>query len=461
MLSAPDVRYTRTGDGTSIAYTTIGEGPVELLCIPGFVSHLELMFEAPHAERYLGRLASFARVVMYDKRGQGLSDRPPSPPTLEQSMEDARAVMDAAGVERAGVYGISEGGPMSALLAASHPERVSALVLYGTWARIVSATDYPAGLAIGQVDAFMDRMRGDWGAPAGLRLWAPSIAEDPEVRRWWARLLRSGISPGGIEALLRLYLEIDVRHVLPTIGAPALVLHRRGDRLMPLAAGRAVAERIPGARFVELDGEDHLPIAHPGQIVDEVEEFLTGARAAPEPDRMLATVMFTDIVDSTARAAALGDRRWRELVTRHDALVRAAIDRQRGREVKTMGDGFLATFDGPARAIRAAAAARDAVHSLDLEIRAGLHTGEVEVIGEDVGGIAVNIGARVGALARPGEILVSRTVTDLVAGSGIEFEDRGAHVLKGVPTEWQLFAVRGQAAAPRAAGVVSPAAGRP
>jgi class 3 adenylate cyclase len=443
MLPPPEVRYARAPDGVSIAYTTYGEGAFDLLCIPGFVSHLELMFEEPRAEDYLGRLGSFARLVLYDKRGQGLSDRPPGPATLEQSMEDARTVLDELGVERAAVYGISEGGPMSALLAASHPDRVSALVLYGSWARIIAAPDYPEGLPLEQVDAFMEAMRGRWGEPAGLRLWAPSLAEDPEVRRWWARLLRSGIAPAGVESLLRLYTEIDVRDVLPTIGVPTLVLHRRGDKLQPLAAGRAIAERVPGAAFVELDGDDHLPIADPGQIVDEIEEFLTGQRAAPEPDRMLATVMFTDIVDSTARAAEMGDRDWRELVQRHDELVRRAIEGHRGREIKTMGDGFLATFDGPARAIRAAGAARDAVRELGIEIRAGLHTGELEVMGEDVGGIAVNIGARVGALAGPGEVLVSRTVTDLVAGSGIDFEDRGAHALKGVPGEWQLFAARG------------------
>ncbi len=443
MLQPPDVRYTQSRDGVSIAYATYGEGPLDLICIPGFVSHLEIMLEAPQAERYFGRLASFARLVLYDKRGQGLSDRPAGPPTLEESMEDARAVLDEIGIERAAVFGISEGGPMSALLAATHPERVSALVLYGTWARLIRASDYPQGVAPEEFARFVELVLDSWGGPAGLRLWAPSLADDEEFRRWWARLLRSGTSPKGAESLLHLYREIDVRHALPTIGAPTLVVHRREDRLMPPSAGRAIAAGIPGARFVELDGKDHLMLADPDQIVDEVEEFLTGQRAGPDPDRMLATVMFTDIVDSTARAAQLGDRDWRDLVRRHDELVRSAIERHRGREVKTMGDGFLATFDGPARAIRAAMSARDAVRGLDLEIRAGLHTGEVEVIDEDIGGIAVNIGARVGALAGPGEVLVSRTVTDLVAGSGIAFADRGAHPLKGVPGDWQLFAVEG------------------
>ncbi len=443
MLSPPEIRYTRAPDGTNIAYTTFGEGPLELLCIPGFVSHLELMFEAPEAERYFGRLASFGRVVMYDKRGQGLSDRPPTPPTLEQSMEDARAVLDSAGVERAAVFGISEGGPMSMLLAASYPERVSSLVLYGTWPRLLRSEDYPEGVDGEAFEAFVEMAVRDWGGPVALQLWAPGLAEDEQSRRWWARLLRSGSSPAGAAALLRLYTEIDVRAVLPSITAPTLVLHRRGDRLMPLGAGRVIAEGIPDARFVALDGEDHLPIVDPAQILDEVEEFLTGERAAPEPDRMLATVMFTDIVNSTSRAVQLGDRRWRELVERHDEIIRDVIARHRGREIKTMGDGFLATFDGPARAIHAAMTARDAVRSIDLEIRAGLHTGEVEVMKQDIGGIAVNIGARVGALAGPGEVLVSRTVTDLVAGSGIAFSDRGEHALKGVPGDWQLFAVGG------------------
>ena len=445
MLSSPDVRYTQAPDGANIAYTTFGEGPLDLLCIPGFVSHLELMFEMPGAEAYLGRMASFSRVVLYDKRGQGLSDRPSSPPTLEESMEDARAVLDAAGVERAAVYGISEGGPMSMLLAASYPERVSSLVMYGTWPRLLHAEDYPQGVPREAFDRFVDMAVQDWGGPVALQLWAPGLAGDEQAERWWARLLRSGSSPAGASALLRLYTEIDVRAVLPTITAPTLVLHRTGDRLMPPAAGRAVAEGIPGTRMVELDGEDHLPMVGPEQILDELEEFLTGQRTEREPDRMLATVMFTDIVDSTSRAVQLGDRGWRELVERHDELVRDAIDRHRGREIKTMGDGFLATFDGPARAIRAAISARDAVRSLDLEIRAGLHTGEVEVMSEDIGGIAVNIGARVGALAGPSEVLVSRTVTDLVAGSGLEFEQRGAHALKGVPGEWELFAACGSA----------------
>jgi class 3 adenylate cyclase len=441
-VEAPEIHYTKTPDGVSIAYTVFGHGPVDLLCIPGFVSHLEVLLEAPGADRYFGRLGSFCRVVMYDKRGQGLSDRPSTPPTLEQSMEDARAVLDSAGSARPAIFAVSEGGPTSALLAATYPERVSALVLYGTWARLLQGPDYPAGISLEVFDRFIATAQRDWGGPVALRLWVPSLADDPVVQRWWAKLLRTGISPGGAEALLRLYTEIDARHVLSTITVPTLVLHRVGDRMIPIEAGRALAEGIAGAKFLELAGGDHLPLADPDQIVDEVEEFLTGQRAAPEPDRMLATVMFTDIVNSTAKAAELGDRRWRQVVERHDELLRGAIRRYRGREVKTMGDGFLATFDGPARAIHAATAARDAVRSLDLEIRAGLHTGELEVMDADIGGIAVNIGARVSAMAAAGEVLVSRTVTDLVAGSGIEYDGRGTHALKGIPGEWQLYAVK-------------------
>ena len=435
------MRYTKTPDGVNIAYTVVGDGPIDLLCIPGFVSHLEVLWEAPNADEYFGRLASFSRLIMFDKRGQGLSDRPADPPTLEQSAMDAIAVLDAVGSESAAVYGISEGGPTSALVAASYPNRVSALVLYGTWMRILEAPDYPEGTSREAFEGFMEIVKREWGGPVALTLWAPSMRDDPAAQRWWAKLLRTGTSPAGAEALLRLYTQIDVRAALPAITAPTLVLHRTRDRLVPIAAAHRIAEAIPNAKLIELDGDDHVPIVDPAQVIDEVEEFLTGHRREPEPDRMLATVMFTDIVDSTQRAAEMGDSRWRALIERHDELMHRELERHRGRAVKTMGDGFLATFDGPARGIRCAMSAREAVRELGVDIRAGLHTGEVEVMGSDIGGIAVNIGARVGAAARPGEVLVSRTVTDLVAGSGIEFADRGAHALKGVPGEWQLYAV--------------------
>lgn len=440
-MKAPDINYVRAEDGTSIAYAVLGDGPFDLLCIPGFVSHLELFWEAPGADHYFGRLSSFSRLIMFDKRGQGLSDRPPGPPPIEQSAADARLVLDAVGSEKAAVYGISEGGPMSILLAATSPERVTALALYGTWARLVQGPDYPEGIPPAQFERFIAANRDNWGGPVALSLWAPSLLGDEEAERWWARLLRQGISPSGAEALIRLYTEVDVRHVLPTITAPTLVVHRTGDRMVPVEAARTLAAGIPDAKLVELPGSDHVPVADPDQIIDEVEEFLTGHRTEREPDRMLATVMFTDIVDSTRRAAELGDKDWRRLLERHDQLMRRELERHRGREVKTIGDGFLATFDGPARGIRCATSVREAMRALGIEIRTGLHTGEVEVIGDDIAGIAVNIGARVGAAAAPGEVLVSRTVTDLVAGSGIDFADRGVHVLKGVPGEWQLYAV--------------------
>ncbi|MGH2978778.1 MAG: adenylate/guanylate cyclase domain-containing protein [Solirubrobacterales bacterium] len=441
MREPPEIHYTQTEDGVNIAYAVVGDGPIDLLSIPGFVSHMEVLWEAPNAESYFGRLASFSRLIMFDKRGQGLSDRPPTPPTLEQSVADARAVLDAVGSEQSAVYGVSEGGPTSALLAASHPERVSALALYGTWMRLLKTPDYPEGISEEQFEAFVSMVKRDWGGPVALGLWAPSLQHDEAMQRWWAKLLRTGTSPAGAEALLRLYTQIDVRAVLPTITAPTVVIHRTGDLIAPVAWGRVTAAAIPGARWVELPGRDHVPVCDPDQIIDEIEEFLTGHRTEREPDRMLATVMFTDIVDSTKRAAEMGDRGWRELLERHDERMRRELERHRGHEVKTMGDGFLATFDGPARGIRCATSARAAIRDLGIEIRAGLHTGEVEVMGDDIGGIAVNIGARVGASAGPGEVLVSRTVTDLVAGSGIDFLDRGVHALKGVPGEWQLYAV--------------------
>ena len=440
MSAAPQISYVDS-DGVSIAYTVVGDGPIDLLSIPGFVSHLEVLWEAPGVDAYFGRLASFSRLIMFDKRGQGLSDRPAQPPTLEQSAADALAVLDAAGSERAAVYGISEGGPMCLLLAAAHPQRVSELVLYGTYARMLKAPDYPEGMSRDQIESFIKFAKEHWGGPVALRMWAPSLAKDEAVQRWWAKLLRTGTSPAGAEALIRLYPEIDVRPVLATITQPTLVLHRTADRTTPLAWGTAIAAGIPQAKFVEMPGPDHLPIYKPEEIVEEIEEFLTGTRHVPEPDRMLATVMFTDIVDSTVRASQLGDADWRKLLEQHDALMRRELERHRGREVKTIGDGFLATFDGPARGIRCARSATDAVRGLGIEIRAGLHTGEVEVMGNDIGGIAVNIGARVGSAAGAGEVLVSRTVKDLVAGSGIDFTDRGTHTLKGVPGDWQLYSV--------------------
>lgn len=429
-------------NGVKIAYQVHGEGPLDLLLVPGFVSHAELLFDEPSVARFFRRLASFSRMVVFDKRGQGLSDRTGRPPTLEESMDDMEAVMKAAGCERPAVFGVSEGGPMSALFAATHPEQVSSLVLFGTFARMLEAPGFPHGISEAALDRWGKVVQRDWGGPVGVNVWAPSKVGDGEFERWWGRLLRQGTSPSGAIALMDLYRGMDVRAVLPAIDVPTLVLHRGGDRMVPAAQGRYLADSIPGARYVELPGDDHLPFTGDlDALLDEVEEFLVGSRGAGESERALATILFTDIVGSTERAAELGDRGWRQLLERHDAAVRRQLVLHRGREVKTMGDGFLATFDGPGRAIRCARAVQDEVATLGIEVRAGIHTGEVELIGDDVGGMAVNIGARIGALAGPGEVLVSSTVRELVVGSGLEFADRGARTLKGAPGEWRLFAI--------------------
>ena len=437
---AGEIRYARNGD-VSLAYQVVGDGPLDVVLVSGFVSHQEVMWDDPLAGRTPARIGAFARLILYDKRDQGLSDRFGRPPTLEESMDDLRAVMDAAGSERAALYGISEGGPMCQLFAATFPERVTALALYGTYCRMIEGDGYDIGVPEATLTGFGEILSRNWGGAVGLHMFAPSVADDERFRAYWARLLRSGSSPKSAVALMDLYRQIDTRSVLGSISAPTLVMHRSGDRATPVAFGRYLAEHIPNARYVELDGIDHLPMVDSEQVLDELEEFLTGTRLDHEPDRVLATVMFTDIVSSTERAAELGDRRWRDLIETHDALVRRQLDRHRGRAVKTLGDGFLATFDGPARAIRCARSIREGVRTLGIEIRAGLHTGELEVRGDDVAGMAVNIGARVGAKAEPGEVLVSSTVTDLVVGSGLEFHERGTHELKGVPGEWRLYAV--------------------
>ena len=444
MPDTPETHYAKTSDGVHIAYQRLGEGPPDLVLVAGFISHIELSWEEPHEAKFRRELASFARLILFDKRGVGTSDRVPSAPTLEERMDDVLAVMDAAGSERAVLMGLSEGAPVSVLFAATYPERTQALVLHGGMARSTWAPDYPWAtppddLLEGAAFFEPDIWKGD-----DIEIWAPSLADDERSKAWLGRFRRSSVTPGAMAQLYLMFLEIDVRAVLPTITVPTLVLHRRGDRVVNRHAGEWMAEQIPGARYVELEGQDHFPwFGDARAMLDEVEEFVTGARHVVEPDRVLATVLFTDIVGSTEQASALGDSAWRAKLDEHDAVVRAVLERYRGREVKTTGDGFLATFDGPARAIRCALELPAALASLGIEIRAGLHTGEVEVRGEDVGGIAVHIAARVIAAAAPGEILVSRTVSDLVVGSGIEFADRGAHTLKGIPGEWHLFAVRG------------------
>ncbi len=433
-----DTQYADS-DGVSIAYQVHGEGPLDLVFVPGFVSHVEMYMGDPSIARFFRRLASFSRLVVFDKREQGLSDRTGRPPTLEESMDDLKAVMDAADCERPAIFGISEGGPMSMLFAATHPDRVTSLVLYGTFARLARAPDFPLGLPDAAFDRWAEMVRREWGGPVGIDLWAPSLVGDPGFERSWAHLMRHGTSPAGAIALLDLYREIDARPALPAIDVPALVLHRRDDRVVQFDHGAYLAEHIPKARLVELEGADHIFFGgDQDAILDEVEEFLVGSRAS-DPERALATVLFTDIVGSTEKAAQMGDRGWRQLLERHDAAVRRQLTLHRGREVKTMGDGFLATFDGPVRAIRCASALQGEVASLGIEVRAGIHTGEVELIGDDVGGMAVNIGARIGALAGAGEVLVSSTVRELVVGSGLEFADRGVRTLKGAPGEWRLF----------------------
>ncbi len=441
MTAVPTTKYARSGD-VHIAYQVVGEGPHDLVLVPGWASHVEYAWEDPCFSHFLSRLASFSRLILLDTRGTGLSDRVADLPTLEQRMDDVRAVMDAAGSDRAALFGISEGGPMCLMFAATYPARTSALMLYGTFARILRAHDYPIGLPVETLGKFLERAEETWGTGTISADFAPSFAHDETFRRSWARFERFAVSPAGIKALLRTLHETDARHTLSVIRVPTLIVHRQGDRIARVEGARYMAERIQDAKYVELPGADHFAwVGDADAVLDEVEEFLTGVRRGPEPDRVLATVMFTDIVGATERAAELGDRRWRELLESHHAVVRKQLPRFRGREIDTAGDGFLAAFDGPARAVHCARAVARDVRRLGLEIRAGLHTGECEVMGDKLSGIAVHTGARVASLAGAGEVLVSGTVKDLVAGSGIKFEDRGMHVLKGVPGEWRLYAV--------------------
>ena len=445
MADLPATRYAKTPDGVHVAYQTLGEGPPDLLIVDGFMSHLDISWEEARIARMRRELASFTRLVLFDKRGVGLSDRLGAAPTLEQRMDDILAVLDAVGSEQTVLLGMSEGVPASLLFAATFPERIRALVLHGGMARSTWAPDYPwatpADALLEAVAALGDEE--DLFQGRDLDIWAPSLADDEPSMSWLGRFRRGGITPGALAQEYLMFLEIDVRSVLPTIAVPTLVMHRRGDRVVNRRAGAWMASQIPGARYVELPGQDHFPwTGDMDRVLAEVEEFVTGTRHTKEPERVLATVLFTDIVGSTDQASAVGDRAWREMLDQHDALVRTHLERYRGREVKSTGDGVLATFDGPGRAIQCALEIGDALRPLGLEIRAGLHTGEVEMRGEDVGGIAVHIAARVQTAAAPGEVLVSRTVSDLVVGSGIDFEDRGPHALKGIPGEWQLFAVR-------------------
>jgi class 3 adenylate cyclase len=441
VVSWTPIRYAHNGD-VSIAYRVAGAGPVDVLFMGGFVSHLEIGLEPPLAERFWERMGSFARVILFDKRGMGLSDS--GAYTLENIVGDALAVLDACGVERAVVFGVSEGGAAATMLAATHPECVSAMVQYGTYARMSRAPDYPEGIPVEVTREFWARMIEDWGDPTSIDDWAPSAAHDPEVREWWARMLRSGASPGAMRTIGLMYEALDVRPLLSAVSAPTLVLYRAGDELVRPALSRAVARGIPGAREVALAGADHLWVAgDQDAMLGEIEEFVTGRPAAPVSDRVLATVLFSDIVRSTERAATLGDRRWRQLLGQYQRLTERELARFRGRLVKWTGDGVLATFDGPARAVRCALAIRTGARAVGLEVRAGVHTGECEVMADDIAGIAVHLAARVVATAQPGEVITSGTVTDLVVGSGLEFELRGTRVLTGVPGEWRLYATTG------------------
>jgi class 3 adenylate cyclase len=441
MAAVPRTRYARSGD-VHIAYQVVGQGSLDLVLVPSFVSHVEYIWEEPRAARFLERLASFSRLILFDKRGTGLSDRVAPVVTLEQRMDDVRAVMDAVGSHRAALFGVSEGGPMSLLFAATYPERASALVIHGGFARFTRAPDHPCGYSEEEAARVIDSLEQHWGGAWGVSHWAPSLAGDEAFRRWWATFLRLSASPGAATTVMRMILDIDVRHALPAIRIPTLILHAKDDRAVGVEQARYLARHIPGARLAEVPGADHFLYAGEADVVlGEIEEFLTGAPPASAPDSVLATVLFCDIVASTERAAELGDRRWRDLLEQYYALVRRELARFRGREIDTAGDGVLAAFDGPARAIRCACRFVEAVGGLGLSVRAGLHTGECARVGAKLSGIAVHIGSRVAALASPGEVLVSRTVKDLVAGSGIRFEDRGVHVLKGVPGEWQLYAV--------------------
>ena len=443
MVVQPETRYARSGD-VNIAYTITGTAPLDLVFIPGFVSNVELDWGDPLRAAFLGRLASFSRLIMLDKRGTGLSDRVSNVPDLETRMDDIRAVMEAAGSERAALFGLADGGALAILFAATYPERTAALVLYATLPRFVESLDFPWAPSREEAERRIAEFERQWGTPRLAAEWLEG--HDGAAAEELAALMRRSASPGAAAALARMNLDIDVRHALAAVQAPTLVLHRTGHGI-DIRGGRHLAERIPGARFVELEGSENFPyLGDSESVLGETERFLDdlwqgGAWKKPEPERILATVLFSDIVGSSEKAASLGDRAWRLLLERHHELVRRLLARYRGKEVDTAGDGFLASFDGPGRAIRCGCAIADTVPELGLEVRVGLHTGECELVDGKVAGIAVHTGARVASLAEPGEVLVSSTVRDLVAGSGLCFEDRGTRELKGIPGEWRLYAV--------------------
>lgn len=442
VTAGPETRYAKSGT-FHLAYQVLGQGPPDVVYVPGWTTNIDLTWDDPYLGPFARRFASLGRFITYDKRGTGMSDPVESGavPSLEERVDDLMAVLDAAECERATLLAFADGGAIAILFAAAHPERVETLGLYACWARLRQTPDYPCGVPDEVVDSLVEMVGETWGTGSDAILHAPSVAQDPRFVEWLARYERRSASPMTAKRFLSMAVDMDIRDVLSTVHVPTVVLHRQGDLLIPSACGRYLADHIPGARYIELPGIDHLHIVGDiDTLMSHVAEMVTGRPMEPDDDRVLATIMFTDIVSSTERASEVGDHRWRDLLDAHDGLVRRQLDRYGGREVKTTGDGFLASFDGPARAIRCAQAIIEGARSLGLSIRVGIHTGECEARGDDLSGMAVHIAARVAAIAEAGETVVSSTVKDLVIGTSINFADRGTHTLKGVPGSWDLFA---------------------
>jgi class 3 adenylate cyclase len=438
-LSPPETRYAKSG-GVHIAYQVFGHGESDLVFVPGWTSHIEYAWEEPVFARFLNRLGSFCRVTWFDKRGTGLSDRDVGLPTLEQRMDDVRAVMDTVGIQRAAILGTSEGGSMSILFTATYPEKVSHLILYGAFARRIWDPDYPWAPTLKQREEWIDSLERGWGSDVELETLAPSRAKDEGFKKWFTTYGRLSVSPAAAVALARMNTYIDVRNVLPSIHVPTLVIHRTGDRDVNVGNGVYLSKNIPEAKFVELPGNDHAWTAgDTDAVVDQIEEFLTGVRSAGHLDRVLSTILFTDIVDSTKKATEIGDDRWKKLLVTHNDLVRSELAKFRGREIKSTGDGFVAIFDGPGRAVQCAREIIASGKELGISIRAGIHTGECELVGNDIAGVAVHIASRISGLADGNEVLVSSTVKDLVSGSGIQFQNIGTRSLKGVEGRWHLY----------------------
>jgi class 3 adenylate cyclase len=460
-MELPETRFAKTSDGVSIAYQVIGDGDVDIVLIPQWLSNIEQYWDHPASSHFLRRLAAFSRLIIFDKRGTGLSDPAPAETqTLEERMDDVIAVLDAVGSERAVMFGPSEGGPMATLFAATFPERCVSLILYGALARWIRADDYPEGRPAEVAAAFGEAWIDAWGSGGSLVVLAPSLSRDERFRRWWGRFERNSVRPSRVRPIIEQINALDIRPILPAVRVPALIVHRRGDRLVDVANGRYLAAHVPEAKYVELPGDDHMYFAGDADaLLDEIEEFVTGSRGAYDSEQVLATVMFTDIVSSTAHAARLGDRRWQELISDHDRVTKARVADYRGRMIRTTGDGAFAAFDGPARAIRCALAVVEAAHRLELDVRAGVHTGECQLAGDDLAGVTVHIGARIADLAQPNQVVVSGTVRDLVVGSNLAFDYLGSEALQGVPGEWRLFLVAGGSGGDRGFLRANPATG--